>query len=148
MSQGANNDLSPAISLHQIGAIADPRQPLRVLVANFNAFEAMFEQLREPPIIELGKPLPHEAFVPKLGARLPEPLRLLRLLRLRLCGAAEDPAAVYRKGQCGSDQDHRHDRRPVRRSRGADQQLHPEEIACEAAQRGQHEPKILRRASR
>lgn len=68
------DDLSPAIPQHQIAATADLRQPLRDVVANFNAFEAMFEELQAQIVIELGEPLPKTKLVRKPSSPEPEPL--------------------------------------------------------------------------
>jgi hypothetical protein len=57
--------MSPAISAHQLAAMAEPAQSLRELVGNFGELETLFEQLGEPLLIELGTPLPHEKFRPK-----------------------------------------------------------------------------------
>ena len=60
-----DEDLSPAISPHQLAATVEPTQRLRDLVGNFGDLEALFEQLGEPLVIELGTPLPEEKFRPR-----------------------------------------------------------------------------------
>jgi hypothetical protein len=54
-----------ALSDHQRAAAASPEIPLSDLVGNFSDFDRLFEQLGQPQLIELGKPLPGERFLPK-----------------------------------------------------------------------------------
>lgn len=55
---------------HQLCAAADPHRPTKELIeadrtGNFRDLESLLDQLGSAPIIELGKPLPGEKFLPK-----------------------------------------------------------------------------------
>jgi hypothetical protein len=59
-----------SIEPHQLSAAADPHRPTKELVqaettGNFRDLESLLDQLGSAPIIELGKPLPFEKFLPK-----------------------------------------------------------------------------------
>jgi len=45
-------------------AATAPHTPAGELVGNFQDFDSLFEQLAEPPLFELGKPLPKRRFQP------------------------------------------------------------------------------------
>ena len=47
-----------AISSHQLAAVSAPGCRTSDLVGNFGDFAELFEQLHEPPLMELGNPLP------------------------------------------------------------------------------------------
>ena len=53
---------------HQRVAVASPHTPLSDLVGNFTDLTSLFDWLAEPNVIELGKPLPAEKFMPKKRA--------------------------------------------------------------------------------
>jgi len=66
-----------AVGPHQIRAAASPRMSLKQLAGetepaltsgNFHDLESLLEQLGSPPVFELGKPLPHQRFIP--GSRV------------------------------------------------------------------------------
>jgi hypothetical protein len=86
------DDLSPhAIPQHQLAAAIDPSQPTSDLVedcdpssqGNFGDFENLFGQLRQPQVIELGKPLPKKKYLPSK--------------RVGKCHAAHNRALVGKK---------------------------------------------------
>ena len=55
-----------AISSQQIAAASRPGQRTSELVGNFDDLLRLIDQLAEPmDVIELGKPLPEEGFLPK-----------------------------------------------------------------------------------
>lgn len=58
----------PAISSHQFAAAAAPDKPTRELLGNFGDFERLFDQLNEPAVMELGKPLPKQKYLPRRRA--------------------------------------------------------------------------------
>jgi hypothetical protein len=58
----------PAISSHQLAAAKATERPTGDLLGNFADFESLFEQLGEPAVIELGKPLPKRKYMPKRRA--------------------------------------------------------------------------------
>ena len=45
-----------------------PRTPLAELVGTFADLESLFDRLGDPNVIELGKPLPDDKFLPKKRA--------------------------------------------------------------------------------
>jgi hypothetical protein len=55
----------PAISSEQHAAASAPGKRTSDLVGNFGDFAALFEQLEEPAVMELGKPLPKENYLPR-----------------------------------------------------------------------------------
>ena len=58
--------LSTAIRPQQLAAVAAPERSISDLLGNFSDFESLFEQLSHPmSVIELGKPLPKEKFLPR-----------------------------------------------------------------------------------
>ena len=57
--------LLAAIPPHQLAATAAPNQHTSDLLGNFTDFDGLFEQLAQPVVIELGKPLPKNEFLPK-----------------------------------------------------------------------------------
>jgi hypothetical protein len=63
-SRLSRDNPSPALSPHQIAATRQPGRALSELVGNFADLEALFDQLGEPAVIELGKPLPKEKYLP------------------------------------------------------------------------------------
>jgi hypothetical protein len=62
---GRDERLSPAIPSHQLIAAADPERSTSNLIGNFSDFEDLFEQLAQPHVIELGKPLPRDKHLPR-----------------------------------------------------------------------------------
>jgi hypothetical protein len=65
-----------ALRGHQLRAAASPAIPLRKLAqeeqpveaaGNFSDLESLLDQLGEPPLFELGKPLPRERYLPQRG---------------------------------------------------------------------------------
>lgn len=63
-----DDDLSAAIRPYQLVAIASPGCPTSDLVGNFGDIDGLFDQLAQPVVIELGKPLPKKRFLPKKRA--------------------------------------------------------------------------------
>ena len=57
-----------AIPPQQREAAAAPHRPTNELLGNFSDFSALFEQLEEPPLMELGKPLPKPKYMPRARA--------------------------------------------------------------------------------
>lgn len=55
----------PRISSHQRAAASDPDRRTRDLLGNFADFESLFDQLSEPALVELGKPLPKAKYMPR-----------------------------------------------------------------------------------
>ena len=67
-SSASLDDGEPALhSLpeHQCAAAASPHTPSTDLVGSFTDLQSLFDRLGEPNVIELGKPLPNENFLPK-----------------------------------------------------------------------------------
>ena len=50
---------------HQRAAAASPHTSLSDLVGNFTDLQSLFDRLGEPNLIELGKPVPNEKFLPR-----------------------------------------------------------------------------------
>lgn len=66
-SAADSDDGDPALHslpAHQRAAAASPRTALSDLVGNFTDLESLFDRLGQPSIIELGKPVPDEKFLP------------------------------------------------------------------------------------
>jgi hypothetical protein len=69
--QGPDSDGAtfPARGLepHQLHAAAAPQIPLKQLATagNFHDLDSLLEHLGDPPIFQLGHPLPSERFIPK-----------------------------------------------------------------------------------
>jgi hypothetical protein len=61
--EGAREE--PAVTLEQHAAAAAPGKRTRDLIGNFGDFDRLFEQLAEPPLFELGNPLPKSEYMPK-----------------------------------------------------------------------------------
>jgi hypothetical protein len=59
-----DNALPPALPPHQLAAAAEPARRTSDLLGNFGDFDSLFEQLGQPALIELGKPLPNEKYMP------------------------------------------------------------------------------------
>ena len=55
----------PTISSHQLAAATTPDLPTSDLLGNFSEFAKLFEELKEPVLIELGNPLPKQKYLPK-----------------------------------------------------------------------------------
>lgn len=53
---------------HQRVAVESPHTSLSELVGNFTDLQSLFDRLAEPNVIELGKPLPRNKFLPKMRA--------------------------------------------------------------------------------
>ena len=61
-----DDELSIAIGPGQLAATEAPSLSTSDLLGNFSDFESLFEQLSQPlAVIELGKPLPKEKFLPR-----------------------------------------------------------------------------------
>jgi hypothetical protein len=58
------NKLPAAIPPQQLAAAESPGQRTKDLLGNFRDLDSLFEQLSEPVVIELGKPLPKDKFLP------------------------------------------------------------------------------------
>ena len=54
-----------AIEAHQLALAASPERATRDQLGNFSDFEKLFEQLGQPPVMELGNPLPKKKYLPK-----------------------------------------------------------------------------------
>lgn len=72
-----------AISLQQLAAMAAPGRRTSDLIGNFGEFGSLFEQLGEPVVIELGKPLPEDKYLPRK--------------RIGSCSAAHNDALLGKK---------------------------------------------------
>ncbi len=57
--------LASAVSLQQLAATAAPGQRTSDLAGSFGEFGSLFQQLGEPVVIELGKPLPEDKHLPR-----------------------------------------------------------------------------------
>ena len=55
----------PTISSHQLAAAATPGLSTSDLLGNFGDFAKLFDELKEPVLIELGNPLPKAKYMPK-----------------------------------------------------------------------------------
>lgn len=60
--------LVPAIPQHQVAAAAAPHRRTSELLGSFRDFETLFDQLGQPVLIELGKPLPTDKHLPRSSA--------------------------------------------------------------------------------
>ena len=70
-----------AITHEQVAATSSPGQPTSDMLGNFEDLLALIDQLRAPmSLIELGKPLPDDKFIPKP--------------RIGPCGAAHNRAPL------------------------------------------------------
>lgn len=56
------------LARHQLAAAASPAIPMRELTGSFGDVEHLLEQLGKPAVIELGKPLPNEKYLPRKRA--------------------------------------------------------------------------------
>ena len=56
------------LAAHRLAAAASPAIPIRELTGSFSDVEDLLEQLGEPAVIELGKPLPQEKYLPRKRA--------------------------------------------------------------------------------
>jgi hypothetical protein len=69
MSPGSSiaegNGLPAAIPPQQLAAAESPDRRTSDLLGNFGDLDSLFEQLSEPIVIELGKPLPKHKFMPR-----------------------------------------------------------------------------------
>jgi len=59
-----DDPLTAAMPPHQLAAAAAPETPIGELIGNFVDLERLFDQLAEPILIELGKPLPRNKHLP------------------------------------------------------------------------------------
>lgn len=58
-----------ALEPQQVHAAASPAIPLKRLAeGNFHDLDSLIEHLGDPPIFQLGHPLPNERFMPKARA--------------------------------------------------------------------------------
>ena len=55
----------PTISSHQLAAAATPGLSTSDLLGNFGDFAKLFDELKEPVLIELGNPLPKPEYMPR-----------------------------------------------------------------------------------
>jgi hypothetical protein len=62
-----DDSLPAAMPPHQLAAAAAPDTPIHELIGNFGDLEQLFDQLSEPVVIELGKPLPKEKYLRRVG---------------------------------------------------------------------------------
>jgi len=53
---------------HRLAATASPQTPIRELTGSFSDVEHLLDQLGKPAVIELGKPLPNEKYLPRKRA--------------------------------------------------------------------------------
>jgi hypothetical protein len=53
---------------HQLAAALAPDVPIGDLLGNFGDLDSLFDQLAEPAVIELGKPLPRKKYLPRKRA--------------------------------------------------------------------------------
>ena len=81
----------PTISSHQLAAAATPGLSTSDLLGNFGDFAKLFDELKEPVLIELGNPLP-KPNICRRGASAAVPLRTTTrssAIRTRSGGARE-----------------------------------------------------------
>ena len=64
-SIGDENERSALIPLQQLAAAESPDRRTSDLLGNFGDLDSLFEQLSRPVVIELGKPLPKNKFMPR-----------------------------------------------------------------------------------
>jgi hypothetical protein len=62
------DDLSSVIGPLQLAAAAAPGTSITDLVGNFGDLYKLFEQVSQPHLIELGKPLPRKKYLPRKPA--------------------------------------------------------------------------------
>lgn len=60
-----DDDLSAVIRPYQLAAVSSPDCPTSDLLGNFGDIDGLFDQLSQPVVIELGKPLPKSKYLPK-----------------------------------------------------------------------------------
>jgi hypothetical protein len=58
-------ELPAAIPPQQLAAAESPGRRTTDLLGNFGDLDSLFEQLSQPVVIELGKPLPKTKFMPR-----------------------------------------------------------------------------------
>lgn len=66
--QDEDDPLTAAIPPHQLAAAAASDVPIGDLLGNFGDLDRLFDQLAQPVVIELGKPLPKEKYLPRKRA--------------------------------------------------------------------------------
>ena len=64
-SSSDENERSAVIPLQQLAAAESPDRRTSDLLGNFSDLDSLFEQLSQPVVIELGKPLPKVKFMPR-----------------------------------------------------------------------------------
>lgn len=69
MSNPARNwKKAEPLTPHQLAAATSPATPIRELTGSFSDVEHLLEHLGKPAVIELGKPLPQEKYLPRKRA--------------------------------------------------------------------------------
>jgi hypothetical protein len=64
-STADDNGRSALIPPQQLAAAESPGRKTADLLGNFGDLDVLFEQLSQPVVIELGKPLPKNKFMPR-----------------------------------------------------------------------------------
>ena len=59
------DERSAVIPPQQLAAAESPERATSDLLGNFGDLDSLFEQLSQPVVIELGKPLPKNKFMPR-----------------------------------------------------------------------------------
>ena len=60
-----DEDMSAVIRPYQLVAASSPGRSTSDLIGNFGDIDDLFDQLSQPAVIELGKPLPKSKYLPK-----------------------------------------------------------------------------------